>query len=211
MNHFFHFGVVTTGSYTFNSPAGLDLEGVFFMESSYNKGRERTLQLVIMAMMVALIFIFSRFLGITTDVLHIGFDFLPVVLIGCLYGPLWAAVTYMVGDLVCAILMPFGAINPGLTVIAGIIGLVYGFIFYNRDLSGKRLFLATLLASLIVAGIIKLFGTSICLAVMYGSPYWPMVISRIPNCAFLFAVQMITIPLIYRYVYKPVSSRILTR
>lgn len=164
-----------------------------------------------MAMMVALIFIFSRFLGITTDVLHIGFDFLPVVLIGCLYGPLWAAVTYMVGDLVCAILMPFGAINPGLTVIAGIIGLVYGFIFYDRDLSGKRLLLATLLASLVVAGIIKLFGTSICLAVMYGSPYWPMVVSRIPNCAFLFAVQMITIPLIYRYVYKPVSSRILTR
>ena len=181
------------------------------MESSYSKGRERTLQLVIMAMMVALIFIFSRFLGITTDVLHIGFDFLPVVLIGCLYGPLWAAVTYMVGDLVCALLMPFGAINPGLTVIAGLIGLVYGFIFYERDLSGKRLFLATLLASLIVAGIIKLFGTSICLAVMYGSPYWPMVISRIPNCAFLFAVQMITIPLVYRYVYKPVSSRILTR
>ncbi len=178
------------------------------MESSYSKGKERTLQLVIMAMMVALIFIFSRFLGITTDVLHIGFDFLPVVLIACLYGPIWAAVTYMIGDLVCAILMPFGAINPGLTVIAGIIGLVYGFVFYSRDLSGKRLIAAAAIASLVVAGIVKLFGTSICLAVMYGSPYWPMVISRIPNCAFLFAVQMITIPLIYRYVYQPVSRRI---
>ena len=161
-----------------------------------------------MAMMVALIFIFSRFLGITTDVLHIGFDFLPVVLIACLYGPIWAAVTYMIGDLVCAILMPFGAINPGLTVIAGIIGLVYGFVFHGRDLSGKRLIAAAAIASLVVAGIVKLFGTSICLAVMYGSPYWPMVISRIPNCAFLFAVQMITIPLIYRYVYQPVSRRI---
>ena len=100
---------------------------------SVNKGRERTLQIVTMAMMVALIFIFSRFLGITTDVIHLGFDFLPVVLIACLYGPVWAAVTYMVGDLVCAILMPFGAINPGLTVIAGIIGLVYGFADFNED------------------------------------------------------------------------------
>ena len=172
-----------------------------------NKGRERTLQIVIMAMMVALIFIFSRFLGITTDVIHLGFDFLPVVLIGCLYGPVWAAVTYMVGDVVCAMLMPYGVINPGLTAIAGIIGLVYGFIFYKRDLKGKKLLIATAVASLIVAGVIKLFGTSLCLAVMYGTPYWPMVISRIPNCAILFAAQMITIPLIYRYVYIPVSRR----
>ena len=182
---------------------------------SVNKGRERTLQLVIMAMMVALIFIFSRFLGITTDVIHLGFDFLPVVLIACLYGPVWAAVTYMVGDVVCAMLMPYGVINPGLTVIAGLIGLVYGFAFYGRDFSGenggKKLLLVTAIASLIVAGVIKLFGTSICLALMYGTPYWAMVISRIPNCAFLFAVQMITIPLIYKFVYVPVSRRIITQ
>ena len=180
------------------------------MLSVNNKGRERTLQIVIMAMMVALIFIFSRFLGITTDVIHLGFDFLPVVLIGCLYGPVWAAVTYMVGDLVCAMLMPYGVINPGLTVIAGIIGLVYGFAFYGRDLSGKKLIIVTAIASLIVAGVIKLFGTTLCLAVMYGSPYWPMLISRIPNCAFLFAVQMITIPLIYKCVYIPISRRIVS-
>ncbi len=178
---------------------------------SLDKGRERTLQLVVMALMVALIFIFSRFLGITTDVIHLGFDFLPVVLIGCLYGPVWAAVTYMVGDLVCAILMPYGVINPGLTVIAGIIGLVYGFAFYRRELSGKSLIIVTAIASFVVAGIIKLFGTSICLAVMYGTPYWPMVISRIPNCALLFVIQMITIPLIYRYVYIPVRQRIVTQ
>ena len=179
------------------------------MPSVSNKGRERTLQIVIMAMMVALIFIFSRFLGITTDVIHLGFDFLPVLLIACLYGPVWAAVTYMVGDLVCAMLMPFGAINPGLTVIAGIIGLVYGFAFYGRDLSGKKLILVTAAASLVVAGIIKLFGTTLCLAVMYGSPYWPTLISRIPNCAFLFAAQLITIPIIYKCVYIPISRRII--
>jgi ECF transporter S component (folate family) len=178
------------------------------LNNTSSKGKERTLQLVTMALMVALIFIFSRFLGITTDVLHIGFDFLPVVLIGCLYGPICAAITYMVGDLVCAMLMPFGAINPGLTVIAGIIGLAYGFAFYKRELKGKKLIAVTAIVSLFVAGIVKLFGTTLCLAGMYGSPYWPMLISRIPNCIFLFVVQMITIPLIYMYVYVPVSRRI---
>lgn len=162
--------------------------------------------MVVIALMVALIFIFSRFLGITADVIHLGFDFLPVMVIACLYGPVWAAVTYMVGDLVCAIGMPFGMINPGLTVIAGIIGLAYGFAFYNRNLKGVKLFVVSILASLAVAGIIKLFGTTLCLAVMYGSPYWPTVVARIPNCIILFAAQIITIPLIYRYVVRPVSG-----
>ncbi|MDO4834081.1 MAG: folate family ECF transporter S component [Bacillota bacterium] len=176
------------------------------MQQTIKSTRERTQQMVVIALMVALIFIFSRFLGITADVIHLGFDFLPVMVIACLYGPVWAAVTYMVGDLVCAIGMPFGMINPGLTVIAGIIGLVYGFAFYNRNLKGVKLFVVSILASLAVAGIIKLFGTTLCLAVMYGSPYWPTVVARIPNCIILFAAQIITIPLIYRYVVRPVSG-----
>jgi exonuclease VII large subunit len=85
----------------------------------------------------------------------------------------------------------------------------YGFAFYKRELKGKKLIAVTAIVSLFVAGIVKLFGTTLCLAVMYGSPYWPMLISRIPNCIFLFVVQMITIPLIYMYVYVPVSRRIL--
>ena len=164
--------------------------------------------MVLMAMMVALIFIFSRFLGINTDVIHIGFDFLPVLVIACLYGPLWAAVTYMVGDLVCATLMPLGAINPGLTAIAGIIGLVYGFAFYGRNLEGKRLALATVLASAAVALVVKLFGTTLCLSVMYGAPYWATFVSRIPNCILLLVIQVVTIPLIYKFVVKPVMTKI---
>ena len=173
------------------------------MQQTMRTGKERTLQIVVMAMMVALIFVFSRFLGINIDVVHLGFDFLPVMVVAYLYGPLWAAVTYMVGDLVCAIGMPLGMINPGLTVIAGIIGLVYGFAFHNRDLSGRKLILVTVIASLAVAGVIKLFGTTLCLAVMYGSPYWAIFVSRIPNCIILFAAQVITIPLVYRYVAVP--------
>lgn len=178
------------------------------MEQSKSTGKERTLQVVLMGLMVALIFIFSRFLGINTDVIHLGLDFLPVVLIACLYGPLWGAVTYMVGDLVCAIGVPLGMINPGITVVAGIIGLVYGFAFYGRNLEGKSLIVVSTITSLVVAGVIKLFGTTACLAFAYGTPYWATLISRIPNCVLLFVVQAVTIPIIYRYVYKPMSSKL---
>ena len=179
------------------------------MEGSMNKTHERTLQLVITAMMVALIFIFSRFLGINTDVLHLGFDFLPVVVIACLYGPVWACVTAIIGDLVCAIGMPIGMINPGITVMAGLIGLTFGLAFYKRKLSGGKLIAVTAIASLIVSGVIKLFGTTACLAFAYGTPYMATLVARIPNCAVLFAIQVLTIPLIYKFVIVPVSRKVL--
>ncbi|MCF0144481.1 MAG: hypothetical protein HUJ79_05210, partial [Firmicutes bacterium] len=59
------------------------------------------------------------------------------------------------------------------------------------------------------AGILKLFGTTACLAVAYGMPYWPTLISRIPNCIFLFVVQIFLIPIIYRYVIKPVKQKLI--
>ena len=162
-----------------------------------------------MAIMVALFFIFSRFLGINTDLIHLSFDFLPVVVIACLYGPIPAAITAILGDLACAIIMPLGMINPGITAVAGLIGLAYGICFYNRRLEGKWLLISTLIASLITAGILKLFGTTACLAVAYGMPYWPTLISRIPNCIFLFVVQIFLIPIIYRYVIKPVKQKLI--
>ena len=165
--------------------------------------------MVVMALMVALIFIFSRFLGINTDVIHLGFVFLPVVVIACLDGPMWAAVTAIVGDLVCAIGMPLGMLNPGITAVAGIIGLVYGVCFYNRRLDGKPLIAATVIAALVTAGVLKLFGTTACLAFAYGAPYWATLISRIPNCILLFVTRVITKPVVCRYVVKPVKEKVL--
>ena len=52
------------------------------MEQSKSTGKERTLQVVLMGLMVALIFIFSRFLGINTDVIHLGLDFLQAGQLG---------------------------------------------------------------------------------------------------------------------------------
>lgn len=176
------------------------------MQKTISVHKERTVKLVFTALMIGLIFIFSRFLGINSDIIHIGFDFLPVVVIACLYGPIWAAVSYILGDLICAIGMPIGMLNPGITVVAGIIGLTYGFAFYKRNLNGKKLMVVTVLVSFVVAGIIKLFGTTLCLSAMYGTPYWATLISRIPNCALLFVIQIVTIPLIYKFVIIPISK-----
>ena len=57
------------------------------------------------AMLVALQVILSKFCSISTDSLRIGFGFVPMVICGMLYGPLWTAAAYAGGDIIGAILV----------------------------------------------------------------------------------------------------------
>lgn len=150
--------------------------------------------------MIAMEFILNRFVGITTDTIHVAVDFLPIAVVAMLYGPIWSTAAYAIGDVLGALLFPYGPINPGITLANALIGLAYGLIFYKKDLSGKKIILNTLFASLIAAIPIKLFLTTFFLSIAYGTPYNAFIIARIPTCALLFAAQMILIPIVYRFV-----------
>ena len=47
----------------------------------------RTADLVIMAFLIALEIVLTRFCSINTPILRIGFGFLPVAMLGIMYGP----------------------------------------------------------------------------------------------------------------------------
>lgn len=173
------------------------------------KTKNNTYVIVIVALMIALEVILNRFAGITTEAIHVGIDFLPIVVVAMLFGPLWAGIAYAIGDLIGALLFPYGAINPGITITLALVGMTYGIVFYRKDLSGKKIIWRSLIASLITAVPIKLFGTTLALALFYGTPYNILLVTRIPNCAIFFVAQMILIPIIYKLVvsklpiYKP--------
>ena len=69
-------------------------ERSFFMEQKSN-----TKRLVVLAFLIALEIILTRFCSIQTPIVRIGFGFLPVAMMGILYGPIWAGIGYAIGDL----------------------------------------------------------------------------------------------------------------
>ncbi len=82
-------------------------KGVFLMEK-----KSATSRLVIMAFLIAMEIILTRFCSINTPILRIGFGFLPVAMMGIMFGPVWAAAGYAIGDLSWNAYLPVRCIFP---------------------------------------------------------------------------------------------------
>ena len=115
-----------------------------------SSGKITLRQLTVSALLIALDVVFSRVLAINTPLMKIGLGFAAVALSAMLYGPLWAALTAALGDLIGALLFPTGAYFPGFTATAALTGLIFGLFLYRREKSWLRAFLAALCNCLLV-------------------------------------------------------------
>lgn len=100
----------------------------------------------IIAMLVALHIILSRFLSINlNEFMRISFGFLPTAVAGMLLGPLPAMLTGGLGDVIGYLLHPTGAYHFGFTLTAICAGLVYGLFFYETKVTLVHVLLSKLL------------------------------------------------------------------
>ena len=83
-------------------------------------------KIILSALLLSILLVLSRFLSIKSTFLVISFSFIPMMLAGIYLGPWYACLICALGDLIGALLFPFGAYFPGFTVSSGLMGLVYG-------------------------------------------------------------------------------------
>ena len=164
----------------------------------------RTQQLCTMAILIAIEIVLTRFCSINTSVVRIGFGFLPVAMMGIMYGPLAAGIGYAIGDVIGATLFPSGPFFPGFTLSASLTGLVYGLILHRKDVTYGR----ALIASLIVVLCLDLCLTTYWLKVLYGYGFMAVLPTRIVKVIFAVPVQTILIPLVYNKVIHPIRNKL---
>lgn len=138
------------------------------------KRRFSTQQLVLMALLIAVNVVLSRFLSISAWNIKIGFAFVPVVMAAIYMGPLQAATVGALGDFVGAILFPIGAYFPGFTLTAFLVGLAYG-IFLHKKQSNALIFIAVILTEVIGS----LLLNTLWISILYGSPFIPLMATRV--------------------------------
>ncbi|MDD6806829.1 MAG: folate family ECF transporter S component [Oscillospiraceae bacterium] len=136
--------------------------------------------------LVALEVVLNRFASINLWNLKIGLAFIPIMVAGMLLGPVKAGVVGVVSDLIGAILFPSGAFFPGFTLSAFIRGFLYGACLYKN-----QKIINLIIASFINQFGISLFITSFWLHILYASPYWPLVYSRLVQVIPLFFVELV--------------------
>ena len=147
--------------------------------------------IVYLGVLTALEIVLSRFLSLNAWNLKIGFSFVPVALAGMLFGPLAGGVVGALGDFLGAVLFPIGPYFPGFTLTAFLTGLVFGLFLHRR-----RTALPVLGAVAVNQLLLSLLLNSLWISVLYGSPYVPLLGTRIIQCAILAPVQFVVLLLI---------------
>lgn len=152
-------------------------------------------KIILSAMLLAIFIIFNRFISIKTEVLVISFTFVPMMMAGIWLGPKYSTIIALLGDLIGAILFPFGPYFPGFTLSSAISGLVYGLLLHSkeREFTSKQLIIRLIISSLIVLGIVNILITSFWIHMLYGKAYFAIMASRVVTQVVMLPVQVISI------------------
>jgi ECF transporter S component (folate family) len=120
-----------------------------------------------------------------------------------MYGPLWSATAYAIGDIIGTLLFPTGPYFPGFTLTAFLTGLTFGFFLYKKDVTWKRV----LPASLIVCIILNLGLDTLWIYIIMGDGVWGIMPARIIKAAVMVPLHTALIPLMWKAL-KPQLSKL---
>ncbi len=153
-----------------------------------NKLKFNTRAIAIMGVLIAMEVILSRFLSISAWNIKIGFGFVPLVLAAMLLGPVKAGIVGGLSDFIGAILFPIGAYFPGFTLTSFLMGVVFGVFLYKKQ-NPVKITAAVAINQLVLS----LLLNTLWISILYGSPYVPLLITRIWQTAILVPVQLLVI------------------
>lgn len=74
-------------------------------------------KIILSGLLLALLIVLDRFISIKTLYLQVSFSFLPIALAAILLGPKYSTLIAGLGDLIGAILWPFGEYFIGFTLV----------------------------------------------------------------------------------------------
>ncbi|HHW06147.1 MAG TPA: folate family ECF transporter S component [Clostridia bacterium] len=149
--------------------------------------------LPVLAMLIAVSIILTRTMAVMLPVagamtLRLSFGEIPIILAGILFGPLAGFLTGIAADLLGYMINTFGgAYIPGLTLSAGLTGLLPGLLLRNVD---KELTFLRLLGAIALTEVV----VSICL-----NTFWLSLAMGVPMVALLPARTLARLLLIVIY------------
>lgn len=152
-----------------------------------------TKTLTILGLLVAVEIVLSRFLSISAWNIKIGFSFVPIALAAILYGPLAGGLVAAVGDFLGAVLFPIGPYFPGFTFTAFLTGMVFG-LFLHKKQNLRNIAGAVLVNQLIMS----LLLNTLWISILYGSPFLPLLETRVFQAVLLGVVQFVVIRMVGR-------------
>lgn len=158
--------------------------------------KNKLFKIILTAILVALNIILERFMpSYSVWNNNISFGFVTVAFAACYLGVPYAIAVGGLGDLIGAVIKPFGPYFVGYTITNMLVGLCLGVFLYKKA-TVLRITIATVINKLVCS----LALNTIFIAVLYRGgivAFWTVFITRIPFVALMTAVEIIVISLLF--------------
>lgn len=167
-------------------------------------------EMCVLAMLIAITAILAIYATFRIgNMIKIPFKFISVFITGALFGPIPAAFTALMGDVLNTFLAPVGPFLPQIAFVEFVSGFIYGCFFYNCHKMSKsyilRLCICVFLQALLDITLTSYFLTG----VGYFPSFFVAVGSRFPATVLKAALQSIVILLSCNYL--PTFSKLIRR
>lgn len=152
--------------------------------------------LVIMALMIALSIILTRYLAIDLMVIRISLGNLPIILTSITLGPIAGGAVGLVADLLGSLQVGYGfSISPVITLGAVLVGVLSGVVFKYVPISKltPKLILTVSLAHLVGSVIVKTIGLAILYVYKFDSSFWLLMLTRLGTYSVTAIVEILLI------------------
>lgn len=158
--------------------------------------KNQLFKIILTALLIAINVILERFVP-TYSVWNnnISFGFVAVAFAACYLGVPHAMAVGAFGDLIGAIIKPFGPYFAGYTITNMLVGLCLGIFLYK-----KATVLRITIAVVINKILFSLIANTIFIAVLYRGgivAFWTVFVTRVPFVALMTAVEIIIISILF--------------
>lgn len=150
------------------------------------------------AMFIAMAFVLERLLPIVSlPTMRITLAFIPMMCVGMLFGPIWGAIAFAGADLLGWPIMGLPPI-PLIFISRMTVGFLYGLILRRDELRIWPHSILNAISTQVISGMIL---TTLGLSQLFGTPYFPLLVSRLPQSAIFIVLHIAVFPLLVKFRY----------
>ncbi|WCJ51772.1 folate family ECF transporter S component [Lentilactobacillus buchneri] len=152
----------------------------------------RVVDIVVLGIFMSLLLILGRF-TVGVQSWRLSFGFVVTAIASMLYGPLWSSTIAALTDII-GTLMSGSVYFPGFTISAILGAAIYGYFFYGKEITWKRVIIAQLIIAVVVNAILNTYWLTILyktwLTILYKTPFWAFLPVRALKELVMTPIQM---------------------
>jgi len=164
---------------------------------------KKTSTLTITAVMIGLSAVLSMFTIVASQYLKISLFYLPVAVVGMLFGPVVSGLAGGIVDILVFLIKPTGAYFPGFTFDRILMGVIFGIFLYRRQPKWSSVITANLLVTLLV----NLFFNTLWLWILSGNAIFAIIPGRIIKNVVAFPLEVVMLYFVVQFIWKSFSQR----